>query len=828
MSSVLTVNGTAHDQTSRRAANYLIDGWGWDLEAGYWLEFHEHTSGPQPRIAGPCAVSLAVGGTTVFTGDLVGSMPAIDGTGRRTWGYRCLGLEYRAGWIPVTANDGSGLIRFNVSPTNADYYTQSMAGLTVGQILTYCFNSHATALTAAGITTDSTTTSEFDAQTLVPSSEVQIAGESLWGGLKAFLAQYARNLRLVITGAGLVRLVDITAGAAHTLTMGTDPIDPPMFSRNWTTSATQVTVRGRGVIEPGYVSAAKGTLTPAWTSTEQSSWTYSDFTSPNGPSTDSGTVTGVTSATTVTIQSSNAARSWAANYWNGIQAWVYLTNTSGTGTTYQEARQVTACTALTAGGTCTLTLAYALSNSASSAYNGYQLIGTDPTLASGSLYDVWRLYNVSDPGSLIANHLVPSFPVQVPFIGWNGESATLTSSPTCQIVGPNGAGPAQFYVLPNTGQVLFIRPVVEQLNSVSQLNSGTYTTPSDVFMLLAYSRGALTTSYPASGYGGTAYSQAGLQRTQTVDVYDWSYYGNSTVLNTYAQMLQVAVSNTLVEGPIQYRGLYTACQDPTGGHLMNVAGNGYTTGDESLNIPVRAYSVRYLTEGGGLTYATSLRCSTRQDPRTGASQYDHLSVLGSALRFGVGEGGGFGGGGPVFGGAAGLDLGGGGMGGGGMGTGMGLGWGVDRDQGDGGERRRSPRRTRLASRADRYQAAEDRGAIDRDERQNAELAARYHERHPDKHHAAKKSSGGLSAADRSAVDRDQRRNAELAARRDSARRAKALRVDPNLRPPPSPERLASAPDQGGRAAPPSPEQERSAPGQGGGGGEAGDTLAEGG
>ena len=629
MNSTLTVNGTAYSQAGRRAANYLIDGWGWDVDSGFWLEFHEHSAGPQPTLAGPVPVSLSVGGTPLFAGDLVSAVPAIDGQGRRTWGYRALGLEYRANWIPVTATDGSGVIRFNTSPTNTDYYVPSLAGQSVGQIFSYCLTQHATALTAAGITTDATTSASLAALTLVPADEIQIAGERLWTALTTFLQRYQRNIRPIITAAGKVRLVDITTGAAHTLTMGTDPIEPVLFSRNWTSSATQVRVRGGGIIEPGYVSVLKGTLTPAWTSTQQSSWTYADFTSPTGPSTDHGSVTAIVSATQITISSSDAARAWAANYWSGLQAWVYVTKTSGLGVTYTESRPVTACTALSAGGSCTLTLAYGLQNSASGSYDSYQLIGTNVPLSGGGLYDVWRLYDVTDPGGLISGHLVPTFPVPVPFLGYDGTSATLTSAPMAFILGASGGASAPFVVLPQTGQILFARPTVEVNNSVSDLNAGTYSAPVDIYVLLAYSRGALTTQYPASGYTGTAFTAAGLERTQTVDMYDWRYAGNVSPLTDLSQMLCTSVCNTLTEGTITYRGYYAALQDPTGGHLMSVAANGYTTGDESLNIPVRRFSVQYLNEGGGLNYTCQFFCSTRQEPRTAESQYVHLSVLGS-------------------------------------------------------------------------------------------------------------------------------------------------------------------------------------------------------
>jgi hypothetical protein len=641
MSSILTINGVAYPQSSRRSASLLVDGRGWDVDGDFWLEFSEFGAGPQPQFNRPYDVSLALSVTpftVYFTGQIASIQPAWNEVGR-TWGYRCLGLKYLANWIPVTAADGSGYMRFNVSPTNPSYYVASMAGQSVGQIISYCLGQHSTQLAAIGVTTDGTTASGLAALTLVPSDEVDVTGERLWSAMESVLQRWARNVRLIITPLGLVRAIDITRGTAETLTCGTDPIDPPLFSRAWTSCATNFTVRGRGLIEPGYVQTMMiggvQSFTPAWTNTQQDDWTYAAWTDPAG-ATDSGTVTTVNSSTQVTVRSSNALETWATNYWNGIQAWIYLTNSGGSGVTYTESRPITACSSMSAGGTATITLAYALSNSSSGAYDGYSIIGTNVPLSSGGLGDVWRLYDVTDPGALIADHMVPNFPVSVPFISFNGQSAILTTSPECQIVTATGAGSAQFQVMPNTGQVLFVRPVVEQCNSIAVLNAGgsNVVAPVNIYMLLPYSRGALETTYPSSGYAGTAYTQAGLERTGYCDVYSWGYAGNATVLNDLAQMLQASLGNTQVEGTVHYRGLYATMQDPSGGYLLSIAGNGYTTGDEALGIPVRAYTVRYLNDGmGGLNYETGLRCSNRQEPRTGESQYTHLSVLGSGPHF---------------------------------------------------------------------------------------------------------------------------------------------------------------------------------------------------
>jgi hypothetical protein len=660
VASVLTVNAVNYNQAARKSNSLLVDGYGWDVDSDYWLEFHECNAGPQPKIVGPKACSLSVGGTTVFQGNIVTNWPTIGANGR-TWAYRALGLKYRANGIPVTDSDGSGVMRFNVNPAmDLDNYVPSLAGLSVGVILSNILTQHATALTAAGITTDATTTSQLAALTLVPADQVIVSGEHLWLAMESVTRRHARNIRLIILPSGLVRVVDVTAGAAHTLTLGTDPVDPPLMSRNWTNCATRTIVRGRGLIEPAYVSVLKSTLTAAWSGAQQAAWTYADFTNAGGAKSD-GTVTTVNSATQVTVQSASGTETWATNKWSGLQAWIYLTKGSGSGLTYTESRPITANSALTAGGTATITVAYDLVNSASTAYDSYAIIGTNIPLSSTGRADVWRLYNITDPGGLIANHLVTQFPVQVPFIDYYGQSAQLVTSPSGQIVGPNAAGPAFFQVLPTTGQILFYHPVVEQTSSVAQMNAGgaNVVTPTDIYLLLAYSRGALQAVYPPDiagvpQYSGTAYSIAGLAKTQYVDVPSWGYAGNVSVLNQLAQMIQQSTRDTLIEGSVRYKGYYATVQDPSGGHLLSFAGHGYTTGDESLAIPVRGVSYRYLTTGGGLNYITEMRCSTRRDPRTGESQYMHLSALGSGAMFGAQLGEAFAAGGMVMGGQAGF------------------------------------------------------------------------------------------------------------------------------------------------------------------------------
>lgn len=660
ISSVLTVNGVAYNQTARKIKSLLVDGFGWDVDGDYWLEFHEVIAGPIPQFNGPYNCSLTVdigdgfGPQPVFTGELISNQPYFGATGR-SWGYRALGLKYLANWIPVTAIDGSGIIRFNVDPTNYMVYTPALTGLTVGQILTYCLNQHTSALSAIGVVIDSTTLSQLAALSLVPNNEVDVQGERLWLAMEAVLQQWARNIRLIILPSGLVRVIDVTAGTGINLVVGTDPVDPPLLSSNWQHAATQMVVRGQGLIEPAYVSTTPSggiqTLTPRWTTAQANAWNYQDFLNPPGAS-DIGTCS-VTSPTTIQCNSNNHSLSLGTNQWDQVGGWIYLQNPVGSGVTYTEARQITSNTAAS-GGVFTVTVNYALTGSS---YSTYKIIGTGNTLGNNGLIDVYRRYQVTDPGHYIGAHLVRQFPAQVGF-AFGGNAAILTNYPMAVVAyeqtvsgSPvfDGASPPMV-VDPINGDIVFVRPVVEGGNTVAVLNTGGagVQVPFDITALLAYSRGALSTTYPTSGYSGTAYSIGGLQRAGYCDVPTWTYFGNSPVLAQLAQMLQQSVGNTIVEGSVSYRGFYKPALNPAPalavpGYLLSFSAAHYTTGWESLQVPIRAYSVQYQTDGGGLRHTTELRVSTRQDPRTGENYYAHLSTMGSGV-FETGLEGSFGGG----------------------------------------------------------------------------------------------------------------------------------------------------------------------------------------
>jgi hypothetical protein len=646
----LKVSGVNYDSDDRRDSELFLDSWSWNLDGDYEAEFTE--SGPgiiSPSFAGGQNVSLVINSFTAVSGQITGVYPKHSSDEDWLFGYTIRGNKYKANQVYITAIDGSGTIVYNLPPTDEDYLP-SFSGKSVGDIITAVLNQHQTPLSSLGITIDTVTLSQLSSLTLVPHDPVTIQ-DRLFQSIDTILQRYARNVVSYIPGDGKIRFLDTTTGNTLILVEGYDPIAPVRFQLDFNDCNTNVLVRGKGKIYPAYVSLSKLTLSPTWTATQQSLWNYTDY-SQGGDAYSAGVIDAgdIIDATTIRIHPPGG-QSWGVNYWNGRQAWIYVHSSAGTGITYTESRPVTANTALSSGGKSDITLGFALENAGNSAYSTYELIGSyaplGSTLAVGGRdrNNVYRLFNITDPGGLIAQHLVKQFPVQVPFTSYSGTSTQLTNFPEAVVVKGGASWPITFKIMPATGQVLFDEPVVKPLNSMAALITGgsSLILPDDIYMLLAYSRGALSVSYPPNSggvttYAGPAYDRYQFKRNKIIDIDSWVYDGNTANMQQYAQMMWASMNDAVRSANIVYNGALTPTWNP--GVLVSVSGDGYVTGEEAGMVPVRSMRMDFIKDGsGGLLYKTTVSCNSRRNPRTGDRQYVHPVQFGQVnFKMDLGQG----------------------------------------------------------------------------------------------------------------------------------------------------------------------------------------------
>ena len=199
------------------------------------------------------------------------------------------------------------------------------------------------------------------------------------------------------------------------------------------------------------------------------------------------------STTSVTVTSANAHANWAADYWDysptGHQGVVVLRSDAISDVTQFVEARITACTALSAGGTSTLTID---PPAPATSYNSYQIYGT----AGGASF-VWRRYAVTNPN--IAAQLANYFPYPVAYRNSDGTSATLVSTPCGTVFSSNGQQSGiGVSVDPTSGTILTAKPTA----LVFSADGMTPVPVSDFQAFLPVHTGALSTVWPSSGLRG--------------------------------------------------------------------------------------------------------------------------------------------------------------------------------------------------------------------------------------------------------------------------------------------------------------------------------------
>ena len=322
---------------------------------------------------------------------------------------------------------------------------------------------------------------------------------------------------------------------------------------------------------------------------------------PQGANSDTGTCT-CPSTTTITVTSANPVAIWPSNFWDqatGRHGVVYLTYSAGSSVTAIAGPfRITTNTALTAGGTSTITLDRPMTNLL---YDGYQIVG----LVKGATA-VWRVYALpSWAGPALARQ--STFPA--PYSTSDGDYLSLTSLPIGAVLFGDPLHPSEVItgisVDASNGTVTFGTPTyIAAGNAV----------PIDVRALVPIYTAVNVVEAPprvlgVQQFAGTFYTVDGVSRVQPVFVGAWRDPANYANMQTYANNLLDARKNIVYEGTVTYHGLYATALLP--GASINIAGNGYTTGYESLNLPIMETQVDWPTPGE-VNHVTTLHLSNRR------------------------------------------------------------------------------------------------------------------------------------------------------------------------------------------------------------------------
>ena len=331
---------------------------------------------------------------------------------------------------------------------------------------------------------------------------------------------------------------------------------------------------------------------------------------PNHGAHDIGTCT-CPSTTQVTYTSTHTTYHWPANYWDqsstGAQGQVILRVDATAGVTQYHQARIIANTALTAGGSCTLTIDIPMPITS---YTACRIIGTG---TGASL--VWRKYKISN--SAIGAAMVPYAPYPCPFVAPDGLSAGMTTTPIGYIIQGILYKTGAFTIDPDSGHIYFNKPTCLAFSG----DQITPVQPDNVEALVMVSVGTLTATYPPDSggpvYAGTSHTVEGLTRTKYITVNDWRDYSNATNMLTYATEMHGAISDTVVEGTVVVDRIVTEVLTP--GRSLNIAGNVYTTNLESINVPIVSVDIDFNETGGGTSYTTTMHCTSRRSPYSAAT-----------------------------------------------------------------------------------------------------------------------------------------------------------------------------------------------------------------
>lgn len=467
--------------------------------------------------------------------------------------------------------------------------------------------------TGAGYVIDSRTISDLTGVSsllsiLKPSKPTTFEGDNLFQAIRAVLQAVAPNHAMwvdyvyetapagprVTRAYGVIRFTDCgTRSTEIPLTFGVDP--NPQIQRNYAPCASRVLIRGGKNVQPMILTLSGGDLvehfehpgvyatnTAAKTAWKLSVWLDQDTRKVTGtclcrrPNTLPGDPTDPTDITLADAGwlyiNPDPAEAAGELAW-GVDAWdqdsdhygghLYIHRTNGTGGTEWATRDVIGNTAQTAGGHSYLQLSADL---ATKDFDSFAM-----TARRWPGLNTWRRYKITTKtldGANVARRAQTAFPALVPWVNSDGSVGSLTRSGIAEITVKIGtvANTAfvGFEIDRENESIIFDRPLVTFFGTNDKLITGGTTVdgvPDEIRVLLPVAQGVLEVAAPADvagvpQYGGTCFTQDGIQRTRIVNNREWVSDVDNGQMTAWANRLHESMRDTIVEGSATRYGFY--------------------------------------------------------------------------------------------------------------------------------------------------------------------------------------------------------------------------------------------------------------------------------
>lgn len=653
----LTIGSDSYSPTQRADAGIAINRLELHYEQPDELSFIIYGCGPNPNYKSGPEVTLSYGSTLVFKGNLSSVDPV---PGPMGWIYTCRArsLMHRSDWVTITGQDGTGQAVYNRPPIDA-LFVPSDAGLTIGTIISRLLRvqENADRLSALGIgaytslsppTLPASTVADLALMDVVPTQMVIFQGHGILNHIQQEMSIWCPRYAMRLQADGTLRFRDLFNLTRYVATMPTEYVagDDIEGAISESTENCFTAWKYIGVnIQPAMLSVRDGTLKQNWTGpgagSAQNTWKYSQFTQSNDRAM-MGSVVSLTS-TSATVDPDSPTATYGSNTLSALQAQIYLVNTTATGILLQEFRYITSNTALSAGGTFTVTWDASVPLDATG-YDKFHILAM-----AGGLNDVWRSYLVREPGpnltglsTYIGSHMVPRFRRPIAFAN-NGKIESLTTAAGKVLWSSSGNPPYNEYPLAveidnAIGGVRFNEPVVKAtatggipfLTTTGSPTTNAEGLPYDVQVIVPYNRGGLEARVPSTGNQGTAYTQHGITRTMEVHIDSWDWIGDRADIIKLATEHLLTTQDVIYTGSVGWYGLPSAFSAWDLGMALDVVypGPSATELKRYDNLPVRDITISW--ENPGIDFHVTCQVSNFRRPFQGDSLYLHPAFGGAS------------------------------------------------------------------------------------------------------------------------------------------------------------------------------------------------------